>query len=83
MVEVKTPAPNCENESVGIENATLRRLSTTLPESAVWAAARIIFQDTSDDDLSLFQKHAFSLGMVPIGDLIAIEAQRRATLSVR
>lgn len=75
--------PDSEGESVGVGNATLRRLSTALPESAVWAAARIIFQDTSDEDLRLFQKHAFSLGMASIADLIAIEARRRVAISAR
>jgi len=83
MVEVRALVPNCETDSVGAENATLRRLSTALPASAVWAAARIIFQNTSDDDLIFFQKHATSLGMMPIADLIAIEAQRRAGMGLR
>ncbi len=83
MVEVKALLPNCENKAAGVQNATLRRLSTTLPESAVWAGARIVFQDTSDDDLRLFQKHASSLGMAPITDLVAIETRRRAAISAR
>lgn len=83
MVELKTPVPCCESESAGVENSTLRRLATALPESAVRAAARIVFQDTSDEDLRLFQKHAFSIGMAPIAELIAIEARRRATVSAR
>lgn len=78
MVKVKTLVPSCESGSVGVENAALRRLTTALPESAVWAAARILFQDTSDDDLRFFQMGVTSLGMMPIADLITIEVQRRA-----
>ncbi len=80
MVGVQTRVASCEIEHERAESATLRRLSAALPESAVRAAARIIFQDTSDKDLEFFQEHASSLCMGPIGELIAIETQRRATL---
>lgn len=77
MIETEPAKTSWRDLPVSLESATLTRLSTALPKSAVLTMTRIIFLDVPSSALISMRKQQWPKTMTAVSDLVDLELQRR------